>query len=149
MNSIVVGIDGSPHSKAALLWALDEAKLRGATLRVVHAWSLPAVTAAQGFAPVFDAELLDVLRQDAEDLVERALAEVDAEKAGVQIERELVHGPPAQALVEAAEDADLLVTGSHGRGGFAGLLLGSVSQQAAHHAACPVVIVRGKHSEED
>ena len=78
----------------------------------------------------------------AEDLVRGELDEVAAETAGLDIERTVVEGSAATALLEAAQGADLLVVGSRGRGGFAGLLLGSVSQQCAHHASCPVVIVR-------
>ena len=139
--AIVVGVDGSGQSREALRWALEEARLRGTGVHVVHAWSLPIGGVSPGLGASFDAELLDGLRRDAEQLVERVLA--DVADAGVELESSVAEGPAAPALVEAADGADLLVVGSRGHGGFAGLLLGSVSQQAAHHAPCPVVIVRG------
>jgi len=84
-------------------------------------------------------------REDASELLERVIAEVATEgDRDVEISRSVVEGSAASALVAAAESADLLVIGSRGLGGFRGLLLGSVSQQCAHHASCPVVIVRGR-----
>ena len=142
MGRIVVGIDGSPESKEALRWALAEAKLRGARLRVVHTWVVPYIAAGPGLDPVLDAGMIENAERLAEDLVRGELDEVAAETAGLDIERAVVEGTPAAVLLEAAQGADLLVVGSRGRGGFAGLLLGSVSQQCAHHAPCPVVIVR-------
>jgi nucleotide-binding universal stress UspA family protein len=138
MGLIVVGIDGSDESKRALHWAVEEARLRGAKLLAVHAWSYQ-FTAGPDYAPAADPDFLESLRQQADQVLDEALAE--AGTAGVEIERTAVEGPPAATLVDAAEGADLLVVGSRGRGGFSGLLLGSVSQQAAHHAPCPVVIV--------
>jgi len=143
MARIVVGIDGSPQAEAALRWALEEGRLRGATVKLVYsvASSLPLIVDAPGF--VF-AEVEEVLRHEGERVLETALGEVIGDSdPGVPIERELVDAPPAKALLQAAEEADLLVVGSRGRGGFAGLLLGSVSQQCAHHAPCPIVILRG------
>jgi nucleotide-binding universal stress UspA family protein len=137
MARIVVGVDGSDESKAALRWAVEEARLRGAAVRVVHAWSLRYAVGPGIAIPAFTVE---ELQRDSEQMLEAALAGVDA--AGLEIERVSVEGGAARLLVEAAEDADLLVVGSRGHGGFAGLLLGSVSQQCAHHAPCPVVIVR-------
>ncbi len=141
MSRIVVGVDGSAEAKEALRWALEEAQLRGASLRVVHAWQLPVAAYGAGLAAAYHGELLEALRRDAEKLVDQLLAEAGPPK-GVEVEKAAVEGPAAQTLVEAAKDADLLVVGSRGHGGFAGLLLGSVSQQCAHHASCPVVIVR-------
>lgn len=140
MARIVVGIDGSDHSKQALRWALDEARLRGASLRVVYAWTIP-VYVGYGVAP---AAVIDpaVLREAADERVDKSVEEVVGDAKDVPIERKAVEGTAAQTLVEEADGADLLVVGSRGHGGFAGLLLGSVSQQCAHHAPCPVVIVR-------
>jgi nucleotide-binding universal stress UspA family protein len=135
--AIVVGIDGSEQSKAALRWAVEEARLRGVSVRAIYAWSLPPVAAGAG---VMIATNFEALQRDGERLVDAAVAEVDAE--GVEIERASVEGSAARVLVEAAQGAELLVVGSRGHGGFVGLLLGSVSQQCAHHASCPVVIVR-------
>jgi len=90
---------------------------------------------------VLDADVIEDVRRAAEKLVESELAELGSALSGVDVERTVVEGAAAPALIEAAEGADLLVVGSRGRGGFAGLLLGSVGQQCAHHAPCPLVIV--------
>jgi nucleotide-binding universal stress UspA family protein len=139
MARIVVGIDGSDESQQALRWALDEARLRGASLRVVRAWTAPVYA---GYSAVSGAVLDPALfREAAEAHVEKAVLEVAGEAKDVEIERKVVEGAAAQALVAEAVGADLLVVGSRGHGGFAGLLLGSVSQQCAQHAKCPVVII--------
>jgi nucleotide-binding universal stress UspA family protein len=102
----------------------------------VLAWAIPFVAdVPSGLLPA----LLADLREDAEKALDVALGEVDT--SGVEVERVVVEGPAGGALVEASRGAELLVVGSRGRGGFKGLLLGSVSQQCAHHAECPVVIV--------
>jgi nucleotide-binding universal stress UspA family protein len=137
-NTIIVGVDGSASSRAALRYALDEARLRGAQLRVVGAWHLPVAAYTGGYGPG-DPDLSAGLEQDARDNGARALDEVDT--GGVHVETEFREGNPAHVLLEAAEDADLLVVGSRGLGGFRGLMLGSVGQQCAHHAPCPLVIV--------
>jgi nucleotide-binding universal stress UspA family protein len=139
---IVVGVDSSEGAKAALRFALEEAKLRQATLRVVHTWQFGyiGVSGLEGFSPVLGADLGD-LRRTAELALDAVLHEVAPGRNGVLVERHVVEGAPATVLVDESERADLLVVGSRGHGGFAGLLLGSVSQQCAHHAACPVVIV--------
>lgn len=146
MATIVVGLDGSPESKAALAWALEDARLRGATLRVVTAWTAPDAYVGDTPAPMRP-ELEEALRGVGDRVIEDALAEVlKGSDAAVPIERCVVPAPPAGALLAAAADADLLVVGSRGLGGFAGLLLGSVSQQVAHHAPCPVAIVRSRRA---
>jgi nucleotide-binding universal stress UspA family protein len=137
MGRIVVGVDGSKESVSALRWAFAEARLRRATVRVIHAWSLRYVAAPGFAAPTIEPA---ILQQEAESMLDRVVAEVGSE--GIDVERVAVEGGPTRVLVDAAEDAELLVVGSRGHGGFAGLLLGSVSQQCAHHAPCPVVIVR-------
>ena len=138
---IVVGVDGSDESKEALRWALEEARLRGATLRAVHAWAVPAAVAVHGYAPP-DLVDRDLLRDRAAQTLDAVVAEVAGETPSVRVERVTGEGSAARVLVEAAKDADLLVVGSRGHGDFAGLLLGSVSHQCAHHARCAVVIVR-------
>lgn len=140
MARIVVGIDGSENSKHALRWALDEARLRDASLRVVYAWTMP-VYVGYGVPPAAVINPAS-LAEAASERVDKTVGEVIGEAEDVQIERKAVEGMAAQTLVEEADGADLLVVGSRGHGGFAGLLLGSVSQQCAHHAPCPVVIVR-------
>ena len=139
---IVVGVDSSEGAKEALRFALKEAKLRQATLRVVHTWQFGyiGITGMEGFSPVVGADLSD-LRRTAEVALDAVMHEVAADVHGVEIERRVVEGAPATVLVDESRQADLLVVGSRGHGGFAGLLLGSVSQQCAHHAACPVAIV--------
>jgi nucleotide-binding universal stress UspA family protein len=139
---IVVGVDSSDGAKAALRFALAEAKLRRATLRVVHSWQFGyiGVSGLEGFSPVGGADLGD-LRRTAEIALDAVVNEVAPNLDGLVVERRVSEGAPATVLVDESREADLLVVGSRGHGGFAGLLLGSVSQQCAHHAACPVVIV--------
>jgi nucleotide-binding universal stress UspA family protein len=135
---IVVGVDGSAESQRALAWALDEARRRRATLQVVHAWKIPQ---PDPYLPVVLGP--EVFETSARTVLREAVAGIEADPDGPAVETELVCDSPAHALLDAAKDADLLVVGSHGRGGFAGMLLGSVSQHVLHHATCPVVVVRG------
>ncbi len=136
---VVVGIDGSASATAALRWSAAEARLRGSRLLVVHAYTpvYTDVLLGGGFSP--SRANGSEMHKAAEDLLVRATAGLDAE--GVEIEYRAVEGSAPEVLIAAAAEGDLLVVGSRGRGGFAGLLLGSVSQQCAHHASCPVVIV--------
>jgi nucleotide-binding universal stress UspA family protein len=139
MSRIVVGIDGSEHGDAALRFAVEEARRRDAELEVVLAWELPAIIGAPGvWVPIEGAESL--MKEPRTEL-DGTIARVLGEKPDVDLVRSTPKNTPAAALLEAAKDADLLVVGSRGRGGFKGLLLGSVSQQCAQHAPCPVVIV--------
>lgn len=139
MQRIAVGIDGSEGSLAALRVAADEARLHGAALLVLCAWlpspvgSLPAFGIA---APAGEdmAELQAALDQT---LLEEGLGP----DSGVEVTSRVVQLHASRALLEAAEHVDLVVVGSRGRGGFAGLLLGSVSHQVAAHAPCPVLVV--------
>lgn len=138
MGHIVVGIDGSDGSRAALGFAAAEAKLRGDTLRAVAAWHVPApLYAGSGFLPATSDE---ALRDAAREAAEQELRELLA-GAGVEADLVVREGNAAHVLIEASQGATMLVVGSRGHGGFAGLLLGSVSQQCAAHAACPVAIV--------
>jgi nucleotide-binding universal stress UspA family protein len=136
---VVVGVDGSSGSLHALSWAGREARLRGATLEVVVAWTYPIPVALFPVAPEFPE--VSVVRREAEDLIERSIAKVADDVAGVDIERRVVEGTVSEVLLERAKDADLLVVGSRGLGGFAGLLLGSVSQQCVIHTTRPTVVV--------
>jgi nucleotide-binding universal stress UspA family protein len=142
MARIVVGVDGSPESREALRWALEEARLRKAAVRAVHAWGNPYLL-TPGFGLPEDFEF-PALHEAAENLLSSAVAEVAGENPDIDIEEVVAEGPAGSVLVEAAKGADLLVVGSRGHGGFVGLLLGSVSQQCAHHAPCPVLIVRNE-----
>jgi nucleotide-binding universal stress UspA family protein len=144
-GTIVVGVDGSAGSERALLWAAEEARLRGAKLHVVHAWNVPLSVglpdpSVLGHTIVPEVpldEIRAVLASKGQAVLDAALESVEA----VDVAPELVEALPAHALVRAAEDADLLVVGSRGLGGFKELLLGSVGHQCAHHAPCPIVIV--------
>jgi nucleotide-binding universal stress UspA family protein len=141
MTTIVVGVDGSEGSLQALRWAADEARLRKALLQVVLAWDYPASLFAGASFSVPDLEILGDFGKLAEARLGQALQDASSALEGVEVERRVIEGAPALALIEAAKGADLLVVGTRGHGGFVGLLLGSVSQQCAHHAPCPIVIV--------
>jgi nucleotide-binding universal stress UspA family protein len=148
-GKIVVGIDGSAHSSAALRWAADEAALRSARLEIVHAWSfVPVATPADsGLVPMAwtdNVELLDVTRKAAEDAAAAQVEDVLGADHGATVS--VVEGGPAEALLDAAKDADLLVVGNRGRGNLAAALLGSTSAKVADSAPCPVVVVRA-HAE--
>jgi nucleotide-binding universal stress UspA family protein len=138
---IVVGVDGSPISKAALRWAIHQAELTGSTVDAVLAWEYPAAIAGFGWAPV---PMTDDVAFGT--LAEKTLAETVSEVAGpdpaATLSPVVVNGYPAAVLLHAAEGADLLVVGSRGHSEFTDALLGSVSQNCAHHAKCPVVIIR-------
>jgi nucleotide-binding universal stress UspA family protein len=135
-HRIVVGVDGSDEANTALEWALDEGLLRGAEVEVIHAFHLfPDLSELAALT-----EQPDMVAQ-ADELLRKTVEPALATRPGVKVTTEAVQGPPAGTLLDAASGADLLVVGSRGRGGFAGLLLGSVSQQCVHHAPCPVVVV--------
>lgn len=138
MNRVVVGVDGSPQSSRALAWAVDEARARRARLTVVHAW-LPAYIS--GFPLTSVMVDPDVYKKPAQQVLDDAVDAVDTTGLVAAVERKLAEGGAAAALIHEAQDADLLVVGSRGVGGFVGLLVGSVATQVAHHAPCPVVIV--------
>ena len=166
MARIVVGVDASPGALRALAWAADEARLRLASLQVVHAYhaqalaaplyypsqeALPGLAVAAGERPPEEepaetleqrAEFREAVRRQAEDLLEGLLAEVGEAVEGVDVQRSVVEDrDPAEALVGLSADAEMLVVGSRGRGGFTSLLLGSVSHAAVLHARCPVVVI--------
>lgn len=148
---VVVGVDGSAGAKAALRWALAEARLRKATVRAVHAWTFGYIDGtAEGYPSLGSYTSLGIdvsdVHRAAEDLLERAIADVGTDTEGIEIERQVIQGRAAEILVQAASSRDLLVVGSRGHGGFIGLLLGSVSQQCVHHAPCPVVVVHSPKS---
>lgn len=135
----MVGVDGSTGSRAALRWAIEEAKRHGASVDAVH---VPEDAFVEGGYPL-EASVIDPsFYVDAGEQLLHAIVDAeDASGLAAPIGRLLVQGSPAHALLEAAEDADLIVVGSRGRGGFAGLPLGSVSQHVLSHAPCPVVVI--------
>jgi nucleotide-binding universal stress UspA family protein len=140
MAIVVVGIDGSEAGDAALRLAVEEASLRGARLRIVCAWDMPAAYFTGGLLPSDD--LMSGFELHARDVTEAALAQVAELDASVECEAMTPRGHAADLLVQESTGADLLVVGSRGLGGFRTLLLGSVSQHVVHHATCPVLIVR-------
>jgi nucleotide-binding universal stress UspA family protein len=139
-NSIIVGVDGTESSNAAIDWAVGEAGRRRLPLRVVHVldWDWPVAQYD------FTGEYLDKGRSGAEAIVTGAHDRAWKAASGFVVDTDVLIGYPAQRLLEAARDAELVVLGHRGRGGFAGLRLGSVSQRVATHAPCPVVVVRGR-----
>lgn len=138
MNRIVVGVDGSKGSQLALEWAVDEARLQSAQLCVLHAWHEPYVSGSPLSQMAVNVRLIE---DAAHQILDETVDAIDASELAHPIEKQLVFCGAATALLLAAEDADLVVVGSRGRGGFLGLLLGSVSDQVVHHAPCPVVVV--------
>jgi nucleotide-binding universal stress UspA family protein len=138
---VVVGVDGSAVSAAAIRFAADEAARRGAALVAVHAWHAPAVTGPGDMMPlVYDPELVAV--EEGRVLAE-SVAGLRERYPDVPVRREVVEGPARRVLADRSYDAQLVVVGDRGHGGFAGLLLGSVSQHLIYHAGCPVAVVRG------
>ena len=146
MNEIVVGVDGSEESRAALDWAVEEGRLRQAPVLAIHAWEVPLVPAPTGLVPPSVEVVGDLteLREDAASLVEIMVQEIAGDAADVEIRPLTVEDKPVRALLDAAErnDAQMIVVGSRGHGGFVSLLIGSTSDQVARHATCPVVIHR-------
>jgi len=137
---IVVGIDGSAPSKAALRWAIRQAKLTDATVHAVMAWRYPS---AYGLGPIAGSEV-DLEASARKELIE-VLNEVSALDPDVPIHPTVTQGHAAEVLVRAAKEADLLVVGSRGHGAFASTMIGSVSINCVLHAHCPVLVLRDGH----
>ncbi|WP_329000988.1 universal stress protein [Kribbella sp. NBC_00709] len=138
--TVVVGVDGSKDSAKAIDFAFDQADALHAQVVAVHAWTSPFLTYADGASMLqFDEEKF---HEESRLLVAESVAGAAADHPDVKWTTELVSGSAGQALVRRSETADLLVVGTRGRGGFTGLLLGSVSQTALHHTHCPIAIVR-------
>lgn len=133
-DRIVVGVDGSPVSTAALRWAVDQAGRTGATVDAVSVWEVPATIFLSPTAT----------EADYEDAAEHALADAlsGVDVADVAVHRHVVQGAPATVLTGRAEGARLLVIGTHGHGGLPGRHLGSVASYCVHHAPCPVLVYR-------
>ncbi len=140
MAGIVVGIDGSQHSERALDWALREAALRRAPLTVLSVH--PVIRGFRGHAGPYpqDAGLVEDTRLAAQEATDKALARLGGTRPG-SVTVTAVNGIPAEALLTAAADAEMIVVGSRGAGGFERLAMGSVGDQVARHAHCPVVII--------
>jgi nucleotide-binding universal stress UspA family protein len=135
---ILVGIDGSPQASAGLIWAIEEARLRGLGLRIIYAF--PALVSFFGTTAH---EYYSHVEKEAKSTFDQAMAAAPP-MDDLNVERVVEPGNPAEVLVEASRGASLLVVGSHGRDGFRGMLLGSVPSHCVHHAHCPVVVVRAQ-----
>lgn len=135
---VVVGVDGSEESAAALKWAAAYAAATGARLRAVLAWHYPAAVgpAPVGVAP---AAVSDDVRASMAEALAKAIA---AAAPGADVEQQIGYGHPAEVLIGQSQEADLLVVGHRGHGKFTGMLVGSVSVHCVTHAHCPVVVVR-------
>ncbi|NEC26246.1 universal stress protein [Streptomyces sp. SID8111] len=147
---VVVGVDGSAAGRRAIDFAFAEAAARGAELVALHAWTTwNAPLPAPPDATVPYASEPGALAASEERLLAEALSGYGERFPGVKVRHELVRGGSREALIEASRTARLLVVGARGRGGFTGLLLGSVSQAMLHHAHCPVAVVRGEREDAD
>ena len=142
---IVVGTDGSPGARLAVGWAAEEARRRGATLLVLHAFDAEWITDRDLPEPGF----LDIARNHAEEVAANAELVARMVAPAATIRRAAVRGEPVPEILRAAETAALVVVGNRGHGGFSSLLLGSVGQGVATHATCPVVVVRGRAAASD
>ncbi|MEU7089035.1 universal stress protein [Streptomyces achromogenes] len=143
-RTITVGLDGSPESRAAAEWAAREAKLRGLPVKLVQAWEAVPESMAQAPLPA-----AGTLRHWAEKVPREAANGLRLRHPGVEVTTEHVAGPPTEALVRAAEDAELLVLGSRGLSGIGGFLVGSVGLAVVAYAERPVVLVRAGEQATD
>jgi nucleotide-binding universal stress UspA family protein len=143
IKRIVVGVDGSNTSRAALEWAYDEAAHHGASLTVVNAWHPPTLPMAPPYGQLPPEDYESQPRNEALALLEEFTSQLVPKTPAVDVRTSVVEGKnPAEVLIQRSDEADLLVIGSRGHGGFVGMLLGSVSQHLVAHANCPVVVVR-------
>src|SRR5215510_11441980 len=141
MPGIVVGVDGSDHSRRALIWAMRQAALQQVSLTV---FPVRPVTGVYWGVHVYaeDTHNPEVVRKAIQEIVERVANEIG--ETAPQVAVKVVTGDPAEELIKVSRGADMVVVGSRGSGGFASLLMGSVSSKVMHHAACPVVVIRGE-----
>lgn len=145
-RSLVVGVDGSEGARRALEWALEEARMRRLDVCALGVVPIHLVALSVPGYPYADEHYINDLLTDTQEMVAQAVADITSSPE-VKVTSRAVLGAPAEALVEASAKAEMLVVGSRGRGGFSGLLLGSVSQQCASHALCPLVVIRPCSSE--
>jgi nucleotide-binding universal stress UspA family protein len=141
-HRIVVGVDGSDPSKAALAWAIAQAGLTGAVIDAVIAWEFPA-----NFGYPVPATAGIDFEEIATEVIDDAVGEVASVTGPVKVRPRVVKGNPAQVLLNESAGADLLVVGSRGHGGFIEALLGSVGQHCVHYATCPVLVIRDSHPD--
>ena len=145
---VVVGVDGSPRSVRALRFAKDAAGLRGASLQVVYAWTLPFLGVA-GRSGALPKSAIDDAAAQASTTLRESMRRASVDATGSKVEMWLVEGLPVPSLIQAAANADLLVVASRGYGGWKGLLLGSVSTQCVTHSPCPVAVIRDHDVDAD
>ncbi|MGN6792681.1 MAG: universal stress protein [Streptosporangiaceae bacterium] len=140
-EAVVVGVDGSPPSTSALAWAARYADAIGASLCAVLAWHYPTAAALPpiGHTPE---PVTSQVEQSRYEILDKAIASACSELPAIQVDRKVVYGHPAQALIDESRNADLLVVGSKGHGGFTGMMLGSISTHCVTHALCPVTVVK-------
>jgi nucleotide-binding universal stress UspA family protein len=138
---IVVGVDGSPASRAVLEWAGDEAVRHGSELVVLTAW-LPVPPPLAGTSSTLPTHGVTDASETAKEQLMAAIRDVLGEDPPVLVQPQVKEGSAAKLLIDLSEDADLLVVGARGHGAFAGMLLGSVSHHVAAHAKCTVVVGR-------
>ncbi len=139
--NVVVGVDGSPHSEAALRWALAEVEKHGGQVTALFVWQVPF----SSFPGLYDREALE--KAGKEFLIEKVSAV--APSPSVPLLPVVAEGDPTEALVAASKDADALVLGTRGRSRLVGLLVGSVSMQCAAAARCPVVLIKAGSAQPD
>jgi len=137
---IVVGVDGSPGSRRALAWAAAEAAVHGSDLVVLNVWEHTLLPPA-GSVSVSEHYVPEPSQRTGDDLLQ-VIKEELGDEPPVLVQPRVKQGRPAKVLIEESADADLLVVGPRGHGGFAGLVLGSVSQHVAAYAKCPVAVIR-------
>jgi nucleotide-binding universal stress UspA family protein len=141
IETIIVGVDGSDSSRVALQWAYDEAAHHAASLTVLASWHAPSLPVSPPAAALEEGyETLP--RRNAMALLDELVTALDDRSPAVDVRTSIEEGSPAEVLIERSKGCDLVVVGSRGHGGFAGMLLGSVSQHLVAHAHCPVVVVR-------
>ena len=145
MPGILVGVDGSHHSHRALGWAMRQAVQQHDPLTVLAVRPDPVRPATGIYWGVHsypeDGHNLDAVRKAVQEIVDEVAAEIGERPPEISVN--VASGDPAAELIKASQDADMLVVGSRGNGGFATLLMGSVSSKVTHHADCPVVVIRG------
>lgn len=140
--TVIVGVDGSLQSRHALMWGVEEARLRGDHVVALMAYSPPPAYYPSGLPGSGNIELDHRIEKTARSALSKIVEEIGSSSEAVKIKAEVVeHSQPARALTQRAGVGDILVVGSRGHGGFTGLLLGSVSQQCVQHAQCPVVVL--------
>src|SRR5215203_1615644 len=142
IKQIVVGVDGSESSRAALHWAYDEAAHHNASLVAVSTWHPPALPMSPPYGHLPPEGYETGPELEARELLENLTDDLEPREPAVDVRVSISKGSPAKVLIDMSQGADLIVVGSRGRGGFAGMLLGSVSQHVVAHAACPVVVLR-------